>query len=462
MPNLYIKDGNDNDFYIEYEHGTGASGTPAQFGINTADFDSGAGTDYARVMGIYLPGAGGGVIGGTATNPLRFDPTNDTKTATTVADGDDASLGTTTDTISAAGANATVQSQLKRLTTDIDAIKTAVQLLDNMISGNEGQVDVVTSALPSGAATEATVDAIKTAVEVLDNIVSGNEAQVDVVTLPGTVASDITAIKTAVEILDNVVSGSEAQVDVLTLPSDPLGASADLIVAAGDEGTISAKLRRLTNDMDRAADVLEGLTSDSDEDTLPSGTLSGPFNMTRRRDTPVSGTTTDGYYSGEISDQLGAKWVHAIGGDIKSVQVTMTASTDTHGAGDVIADTQVAAALFRANDLGGVLQSINVIDKGKADAAMDIWVLRANHQVGAESAVIDITDTEALDVVWIEEIAAADWKDGGTHGRYDSGAIGEPVMPVTGTDDLYVAVVARGAITPGASDLVVEIGVLQN
>jgi hypothetical protein len=50
-----------------------------------------------------------------------------------------------------------------------------------MISGSEAQVDVVASALPSGAATEATLAAIQTAVELIDNMISGSEAQVDVV-----------------------------------------------------------------------------------------------------------------------------------------------------------------------------------------------------------------------------------------------------------------------------------------
>lgn len=81
---------------------------------------------------------------------------------------------------------------------NIAAIKTAIEILDNTVSGSETQVDVV-AALPAG-----------------DN----NIGNVDIVTLPGTVASDITAIKTAVEILDNIVSGSEAQVDVVgSLPA---------------------------------------------------------------------------------------------------------------------------------------------------------------------------------------------------------------------------------------------------
>lgn len=77
-------------------------------------------------------------------------------------------------------------------------------------------VNVGTSALPSGAATETTLDAVKTAVELIDNAISGSEMQVDIVSAGG-VATETTldAIKTAVEILDNIVSGSEAQVDVV-------------------------------------------------------------------------------------------------------------------------------------------------------------------------------------------------------------------------------------------------------
>lgn len=52
--------------------------------------------------------------------------------------------------------------------------------------------------------------------------------------------SQLDSIKTAVETLDNAISGSEIQADVLTVPTDPFGANAD---AASATGSISAKLR---------------------------------------------------------------------------------------------------------------------------------------------------------------------------------------------------------------------------
>ncbi len=42
------------------------------------DFDTGAGTDSVVAIGLLLPAAGGAVIGGTASNPIRTDPTGAT------------------------------------------------------------------------------------------------------------------------------------------------------------------------------------------------------------------------------------------------------------------------------------------------------------------------------------------------------------------------------------------------
>jgi len=88
-------------------------------------------------------------------------------------------------------------------------IKTAVELLDNAVSGNELQVDVVTSALPVGAATETTLLAVEADTTALAGCVSGSELQVDVVTsaLPTGAATEATlaAIQTAVELIDDCV-----------------------------------------------------------------------------------------------------------------------------------------------------------------------------------------------------------------------------------------------------------------
>lgn len=45
---------------------------------NTADYDTGAGTQTMTMFGVALPASGGSVAGGTSTNPLRVDPTGTT------------------------------------------------------------------------------------------------------------------------------------------------------------------------------------------------------------------------------------------------------------------------------------------------------------------------------------------------------------------------------------------------
>ncbi len=151
-----------------------------------------------------------------------------------------------------------IRDQIDLITPDIDAIRVAVEILDNAIAGSEMQVDVVTSALPTGAATSAkqdtiighvdgleglltTIDAdtgnISTKIDTLAGAVAGTEFQVDVLTsaLPtgaatsakqDTAQTALDAIKTAIELLDNAVSGNEFQVDVLTLPALAAGTNA--------------------------------------------------------------------------------------------------------------------------------------------------------------------------------------------------------------------------------------------
>jgi hypothetical protein len=66
-------------------------------------------------------------------------------------------------------------------------------------TNNIGDVDVLSSALPTGASTLA--------------------EQQSQTTHLATIAGDTTSIQTAIEILDNAISGNEMQVDVLTMPT---------------------------------------------------------------------------------------------------------------------------------------------------------------------------------------------------------------------------------------------------
>lgn len=104
---------------------------------NSTDLDTGAGSDITLVTAIGVPASGGGVIiPGDVTNGLDVDVT---RLPGTVA-------------------------------TDITAIKTAVEILDNIVSGSEAQVDVLT--LPALIASSAIIGKVQSAngFESTDNI----------------------------------------------------------------------------------------------------------------------------------------------------------------------------------------------------------------------------------------------------------------------------------------------------
>ena len=93
----------------------------------------------------------------------------------------------------------TIDGVLDTIKVDTEAIETAVEILDNCVSGNEMQVDVITSALPSGASTAANQSTIIGHVDGIE-------------TLLGTIDSDTNDIKTSVELLDDCVVTDDAAV----------------------------------------------------------------------------------------------------------------------------------------------------------------------------------------------------------------------------------------------------------
>lgn len=218
------------------------------------DFDTGAGSDPRSAFGIMIPKAGGGVLAGTSTEPLRTDPTGTTTQPVSVTNA--FALESTAENIEFAVEQvATIISAGRGLVTEDNsaAIKTAVQIMDdwdeadrakvNPIAGQVGvaggtgadsaltqRVSLATNvALPAGTnilgkvgidqttpgttnavavtnafALEATLQSVKTAAEVIDNFISGAR---------GLVTEDNSAsIKAAVETIDNFISGARGLV----------------------------------------------------------------------------------------------------------------------------------------------------------------------------------------------------------------------------------------------------------
>jgi len=143
------------------------------------------------------------------------------------------------------------------------------------------QVDALSSALPSGAATAANQSTIIGHVDGLETLITSTNSKIDTLdavqdnaltklgeiettnnanqVLLGTIDADTDAIKTAVQILDNAISGSEMQVDVVA--SLPAGSAAIGKLAANsgvDIGDVDVtSLPASTNTLEVVGDVAE-------------------------------------------------------------------------------------------------------------------------------------------------------------------------------------------------------------
>lgn len=91
---------------------------------------------------------------------------------------------------------------------DGTGIRTSKTLRVTVATDDLVPVSAASLPLPTGAATETTLGSVKTAVETIDNFISGSR---------GLVTEDNSAaIKTAVETIDNAISGTEMQVDIVS------------------------------------------------------------------------------------------------------------------------------------------------------------------------------------------------------------------------------------------------------
>lgn len=173
-------------------------------------------------------------------------------------------------------------------------------------------IDVDVTRLPALVAGSANIGDVDVA-----SIAAGdnNIGNVDVVTLPALVAG----------------SANIGDVDVLTLPADPLGANADALVAAGATGSISAKLRRISQSIEdlKTTAIVAGTANIGDVDvlTLPAlvagsaaiGKLAandavdiGDVTVNNATGSPVPVRIGDGTLQTSVVDETGSSAVDAL------------------------------------------------------------------------------------------------------------------------------------------------------
>lgn len=319
----------------------------------------------------------------------------------------------------------TAQHQYVKLEFGADNTQTKVSAANPLPVVQTGTPD-----LPSGAATaanqstlighvdtlETLLNAVKTAVEIIDNVVAGSEAQVDVVTMPTVTVQatdlDIRNLSSATDSVTAVLdtgSVNIGDVDVVSVPADPFGVNADAAVAAGAAGSIQAKLRRISADIDAiktAVETLDNTVGGSELQVdvvaaLPAGNNNiGDVDVASSvlpsgASTSANQTTLIGHVDG-VETLLGGGLPSALATDRLKVDgsgvtqpVSHAALTELAAAIDTEVQVDVVGALPAGNNnIGDVDIASSVLPTGAASAANQSTII--GHVDGIEGLLTTI------------------------------------------------------------------------
>lgn len=135
------------------------------------------------------------------------------------------------------------------------------------------------------------------------------------------------------------------------------------------------------------------------------------------------------------------------------VDVTLSLDTSAYAAGDVLADTQVVSNALRIINGNGLLNSVVVLDEDNQNQPLDLVFLSANVSLGTENSAPAITDANARNILGIVRINSYDWIGLGGVGVATITGLTLGLQAASGTPDLYVAAITRGAPTHTASGI---------
>jgi hypothetical protein len=141
------------------------------------------------------------------------------------------------------------------------------------------------------------------------------------------------------------------------------------------------------------------------------------------------------------------------GGKTKTVEVIFSLDTNAYVAGDLLADSQILVGCMRKKDLTGVLSGFTLLDEDDQGLALDVVILSANVSLGTENAAVSITDANARQILGVVSVVDADWVDLINSKIATKLNVNLPVMPVSQSNDLYVALITRDAPTHTAAGI---------
>ena len=301
----------------------------------------------------------------------------------------------------------------------LTSIKTAVEILDNTVSGNEMQVDIVSGTVSiTGSSTEAKQDnqitkltEIDTAIDTIDSVLDASlvkqtNIETLITTLDGVqdniltkltaIDSDTNDIKTAVEILDNAISGSEMQVDIVSAPTLTVSGTVTANLSATDNAVLDDVAQKL-GDIETAVQILDNAISGNEMQVdvvaaLPAGTNKlGLVGLKANEAADGSGTERH-----LLCDSAGHLQVDVLSSASTTVNGTVTAN---------LSATDNAVLDDIAQKLGDVETAVQIIDNAISGNEMQVDIVSAPTLTvqGTVTANLSATDNAVLDASLVKQ-----------------------------------------------------------
>ena len=143
------------------------------------------------------------------------------------------------------------------------------------------------------------------------------------------------------------------------------------------------------------------------------------------------------------------------------LDLTLSLNTAQYASGNVLADTQELTGVMRANGKTARLESLKITDKDDQGQALDVVFFKTNVSLGTENAAVSISDADAVEILGIVQVSAADF--------IDLGGVRVATVPISpfllkaaaNSTSIYVGAISRGTGTYTASGLSMKIGIVR-
>jgi hypothetical protein len=346
----------------------------------------------------------------------------------------------------------------------IQAADEAVQvILEAVASDSELQVDIVSSALPTGASTAAlqtSSEALLTTIDADTSAIVTDAAAIEVLltTIEGNQLADghnVTVDNASIAVTGTVAANAGTNLNTSALA---LEAGGNLAAIATDAAAIEVLLGTIDTDTSALADTVDdGQVQVDIVAALPAGTNAiGKL------------AANSGVDIGDVdvaSIAAGENLIGLVGSSDMVVTITPTLAAEAHSAGDLLFDSTEIAEAVRANGGTAIVQSIFIADKGDQKPAMTLMFANAETDFGAPGGVPDPDDTDILTGIGQVVVSADDYVDWGANStqQVPSSKLGFLVKAGAATTSIYLAAMATGTPTPAStSDLQITIGLLRS